>query len=247
MVNPNCQYAVSTSGGTYAGIMGQVWPSLYQPPKSHISVNRADTMTVKQTAEWIRTLGRSKQWKEADKYADNFDQNDISGSLLRKLTKKALQEDLGILKHEHRLMIMLAIKNLFSFPALPRHLAEKNMKEKHDNQSTMSESALEAGSVGETSSSSRDKSPSMSSMIVNLRDLEKHQLEVEKWTGNRTKSSRTGNSFSRKAQPVNSRSKGQKARPKNPMVYRTSRKIKLRSQKYGFEKDIGSVPSRVSE
>lgn len=79
MCYPNNRNVCFNSGVKEAGIMGQVWPPVYHPLNRHVSVISANTMTVEQTAEWIRTLGRYEQWKEADDYADSFAQNHICG------------------------------------------------------------------------------------------------------------------------------------------------------------------------
>jgi len=139
-------------------------------------------------------------------------------------------------------VIMMAIKYLFSPTALPKHWQKENMQQKYELQSPMSESAAEAGSVEDTASSFMEQSLSMSSMTPRSPQLEKHKIEVKKWSGSRTKSTGAVNSVSRKALPVNSRSKSLKARPTNPMVYRTLRKVKLRSGKSSLAKNIGYLP-----
>jgi len=78
--------------------------------------------------------------------------------------------------------------------------------------------------------------------MANSPYLEKHKIEVKKWSGSRTKSTGIGNSSSGKVLPVNSRWKDRKARPTNPMVYRTLRKVKLRSGKSSLAKNIGYLP-----
>jgi len=74
---------------------------------------RADCLTVEQTAEWIRTIGRCYSWSEAPLYAENFAKNDIWGHLLPWLTLETLKTDLNIMISEHRQAIMMAIKHLF--------------------------------------------------------------------------------------------------------------------------------------
>jgi len=74
---------------------------------------RADYMTVEQTAEWIRSLGRYYNWSLADFYAETFAENDILGHHLQMLTFETLQVDLEIEDADHRQKIMMAIRYLF--------------------------------------------------------------------------------------------------------------------------------------
>jgi len=74
---------------------------------------RADYMTVEQTAEWIRSLGRYYNWSLADFYAEKFAENDMKGYLLQMLTFEMLHVDLEIEEADHRQKIMMAIRYLF--------------------------------------------------------------------------------------------------------------------------------------
>merc|ERR550534_3596896 len=139
---PNNQNMSSSSGYQTVGNMGQVWPPVYHPPNSDVSMIRADNMTVEQTAEWVRTLGRYNAWEETDEYAENFKENNI------------LKDDLGIAKCGHRLEIMLAIKCLFPKKKPSEHFAEEKIPQNDELlRSPMVESAGETGSVKDTTSS----------------------------------------------------------------------------------------------
>merc|ERR1719499_1650668 len=76
--SPNNQHMSSHSGCEVAGSMGEM-PPIHHPANSHVSMIRADNMTVEQTGEWVRTLGRYNLWEEADEYAKNFVDNNIGG------------------------------------------------------------------------------------------------------------------------------------------------------------------------
>jgi len=75
---------------------------------------KVSEMNLYNTAEWIRNLGKSKMWSEADAYAQSFKNNNITGYLLDKLNTGSLKSELGITKYGHRLEIMAAIKDLYS-------------------------------------------------------------------------------------------------------------------------------------
>jgi len=225
--------------------MRSVWPQAYHPPNSYVSVIRADSMTVEQTAAWVRTLGRFNNWEEADQYAQNFANNNIWGYLLQKLTNDALKNELGIVKYGHRLEIMLAIRCLFPCTSASNHLLDKDTDYKEEAQSPMLESLGEVGSlVGEGSPVQYDRSPSLNSTMAysprnKAFEPEEHQKEVMKWVGSKAgpvaavKSSST---------TLNVRVSSARARPTNPVVYKTLRKVKLRSGKSGHAKDIGYLP-----
>jgi len=75
---------------------------------------KVSEMNLDNTAEWIRNLGKSKRWSEADSYAQSFKNNNITGYLLDKLNTGSLKSELGITKYGHRLEIMAAIKGLYT-------------------------------------------------------------------------------------------------------------------------------------
>lgn len=99
MCHPSNQNMSSTSGPKVAGSTGPVWPPAHHPPNSLVSVIRADNMTIEQTAEWVRTLGRYHSWKEVDEHANNFKTNNIRGCQLQRLTNEILKEDLVVVKY----------------------------------------------------------------------------------------------------------------------------------------------------
>jgi len=91
-------------------------PLVYnQLPAPTSSFGQIDEMNLWRTAEWIRMLGLSKGWAEANHYAaETFRNNSIMGYLLQKLTMQSLKSDLKILKYGHRIEIMEAINQLLS-------------------------------------------------------------------------------------------------------------------------------------
>jgi len=76
-------------------------------------------MTVEQTAEYIRALGRHYNWNQADAYADVFAENEIWGRLLPMLTLESLKTELEVEELDHRLKIMMAIGCLFPSMTIP--------------------------------------------------------------------------------------------------------------------------------
>jgi len=235
---PNNQN-MSSSSCEAAGGMGQVWPPVHHPPNSRISMIRADNMSVEQTAEWVRTLGRYKSWEEADEYAKSFLDNNIWGYLLQKLTNKTLKEDLGIAKCGHRLEMMLAIKALFPERTPSKQIEVKNMLGNNVHQSPMAESAGEGRS--DTASSDRTKSPAPSSMVYSesKEDVEAMEHSISK------KFTPVVNPSSCKDPTSKSRWNRwnrERARPSHPLIYKTLRRSKLRSGKGGLAKVLGYLP-----
>jgi len=80
--------------------------------KSIKTLSLADLMTVEQTAKWIWKFGRISGWDEADLYAESFDRNHIRGRHLPELTLDSLKFDLGIMNYQHRLEILSAINRM---------------------------------------------------------------------------------------------------------------------------------------
>jgi len=246
--HPSHQNMASANSSEVTGSSGYVGSQVHQQPTSFIPVITADNLTVEQTAEWIRTLGRHNMWEEADAYGNNFAQNSIWGYLLQKLTDGGLKDDLGVVKYEHRLKIMWAIGHLFPRTAVSNNLVETDMVHKDVIQSPVLESSTETGSVkGNASPTQMGRSPAMSGIMINSprnRDLqpEEHKNEVTKW-GESANRYRIAFSFSSsKVLPLNSRSKSERARPTNPMAYKTLRKVKIRAGKSGHSNHVGYLP-----
>jgi len=225
--------------------MRSVWPPAQHLPNSFVSVFRADSMTVEQTAAWVRTLGRFNNWEEADQYAQTFASNNIWGYLLQQLTNDALKNELGIVKYGHRLDIILAIRCLFPCTSASNNVLDKDTHYKEETQNPILESQAEVGSlVGEDSSVQCDRSPSLNSTMEysprnKIFEPEEHQNEVMKWVGSKVGPVAAVKSSS----PIlNVRVNSARARPTNPVVYKTLRKVKLRSGKSGHAKDVGYLP-----
>jgi len=165
--HPSYQSIASPKSSEVTGSSGWVCSQVYHQPTSFIPVIRADTMTVEQTAQWIRTFGRQNMWEEADEYGNTFVQNKISGYLLQKLTDRELKDDLGIVKYEHRLKMMWAIKRLFPRTAVSNNLVETHMVHQDEIRSHVLESSVEARSgKGNASPVQMGRSTAMSSMMV---------------------------------------------------------------------------------
>jgi len=239
MCDPIKQNMSSTSGPKVVGSMGQVWPPVHHPPNSLVSVIRADSMTIEQTAEWVRTLGRYNAWKEVDEYANNFKTNSVSGYQLQKLTNEILKEDLGILKYGHRLKIMLAIKRLFPQSAVTNHLPSRHPMHEHMLQSPMSDSPQETGAVEDLALSFQKMGSTMGyPSKVDLK-ADQHKKEAMRLSKSPTAAV---NSSSHTDLPAKSKSRRKRASPTNPLVYKTLQKARLRSGKSYRAKEIGYLP-----
>jgi len=244
---PNNQNMSSYRGYEATRNMGQVWPPVHNPPNSSATMIRAGNMTVEQTAEWVRTLGRNNMWEEADEYANNFAWNGITGYLLTKLTNKTLKEELGIAICGHRMEIMLAIKCLFPKNAPSEHFAEQNIMLNYELPSPMVVSSEETETVEDNASSIPTRSPLVSRNIVcSQRNGDLEAIEHS--------SSRNATPAAKKATPAVCPSlrrdpacksnswNSARARPSNPLVYKTLRKVKLRKGKGVQTKVIGYLP-----
>lgn len=94
-------------------------PPIFHPPNKPYKVSVVDSMTVPETARWIKTLAAWKGWSEGESYSKSFKENSISGKMLQHLNRELLEFDLGISRHAHRQEILSTIKGLFpaSFPS----------------------------------------------------------------------------------------------------------------------------------
>jgi len=210
------------SGCEVAGRMGQIWPPVLYPPYVRVFLIRADKMTVEQTAEWVRNLSIRNLWQEANEYARNFAEHKIGGYLLQKLTNKTLEEKLGIVKCEHRLKIMFAINCLFPKNEPSKHFAEENIPQKYER-SLMPESDGETGSVEDTPSSMKLRSPSVITSSSKNATPAVHPVLCKDHTGK-------------------SRWNSGRATPSHPVFYKTLRKAILRSGTGGLAKNLGYLP-----
>jgi len=221
--------------------------SVHHAHNGMLQAIRADHMTVEQTAAWMRTLGSFNGWQEADWYAWSFQENNIWGYLLQKLTVDSLKTDLGVVKYGHRLEIMAAIKCLFPGMQLRDKVVEKMIESDH-LRSPMSVTLPEAKSEG------MDASPLQSYVSPQIYPKTKHdpastkhdasqmasnpshltspttneqEWEVLKWfsqpTGKRTSPI--------KEFPIIMSDRSSRARPCNPIAYIALRKVKIRSGK----------------
>jgi len=78
-----------------------------------VTITHVHMMTVKQTANWIRTFGVHKGWNEAAAYAKIFSKNNIKGSMLKYLNHEILKFDMGMSNHLHRVCLLVTIRQLF--------------------------------------------------------------------------------------------------------------------------------------
>jgi len=231
-----------------ASSLGAVWPPAHQQPKSFVSEIRGDNMIVGQTAEWVRTLGRHNDWEEAAEYANNFAQNNICGYHLPRLTTGILKDDLGIVNRGHRSRIMLETRCLFPQSTPLNHSMEPYMVQADEIDSAIVEPPGEVGLVeGNTYPGQTDRSPSVNSTVAFPKcktewQTEEQKKEVEKWCGSVFRYRIGIKSSSPELLPLISKSKSKRAGPRNPIAYKTLRRIKMRSARSGYSKDIGYLP-----
>jgi len=243
-------------------IIGQVGPNtnvVYQQPTtnfihngrspvwqpSHYAVNLATThsMTVEKTAEWIRMLGHSKNWELADEYAEKFAENDICGSMLHLLTHEGLKSDLGIKKYCHRLEIMDAIRVLF-----PNDTGSTSGMKTEGNYQVMSptwESITEEVEAGRDERVWRaDGSSPISRRAKNI-EPDYQANEVSKWIGIRKNAAQCSSKAVISMQNQELRTihvMSDRARPGNPIMYKTLRTVKVRSGKSEVTVDVCTLP-----
>jgi len=175
-------------------------------------------MTVEQTTEWVRTLGRYHGWKEADTYAKNF-----------KTNNKRLfpQSDLS--------------KNLpWKKPVREEELTSPMSESKTETEQveaiacSLQRSPCKRSMMGYLPNSPK----------VNLKQGE-HTNEITECSEGPTKCTTAVNHTSSTNLPANSVSWSSRASPANPLVYRTLSKVRLRSGKSLRSKDIGYLPAKA--
>merc|ERR1712060_267721 len=139
--------------------------------------------------------------------------------------------------------IMLGIRCLFPLSVVLKHSMETDKIK-----SAMLESTQEVGSgEGNTYPVQSDRSPFVSSTFAHSNrktewQTKEHKKEVEKWSGGSARCRTAIKSSSPKVLPLISRSKSKSARPSNPKAYKALRRVKMRSGKSGFSRDIGYLP-----
>jgi len=79
------------------------WPSNYNPPTTLTS------MSVEETAIWLRVLSKLKGWSEGETYSVAFETNGVCGHMLSSLNVEILRDKFGVRKLGHRLEIVEAI------------------------------------------------------------------------------------------------------------------------------------------
>jgi len=98
-------------------IGGGVSPPFFEPAGTQVWVAPVDKMDIYQTVQWIRTFAESKNWENADQYAQSFWEQQISGLKLQELTTERMEDVLGIKNKVHRREILSTIRSLY--PGLP--------------------------------------------------------------------------------------------------------------------------------
>jgi len=102
-----------TPTSQYIQLTGIVSPPCCHPSVASFNATPVQEMTVHQTANWIRTIGRYHGWTEAEAYAQSFLNNSINGVLLEDLTSEMLECSLEIRNHQHQRELLSAIQYLY--------------------------------------------------------------------------------------------------------------------------------------
>jgi len=134
-VQPNPDKILPTKQGIQWPV---TFPPFFHPPTAAYSVTPVDMMDSEQTGNWIRTLGRSKGWKEAETYVKTFRENDIKGNTLQWLTSRMLESSLGMTDVTHRRELLSTIRSLY--PQSTASLADSFVSESHMNTTSTVES-----------------------------------------------------------------------------------------------------------
>jgi len=83
-------------------------------------------MTCEETSIWVWTFSYHKGWDEAAVYAENFQEQEITGPLLSHLDHNALEQSMKITNPLHRAELLSAIHYLFSWsPCLYPNVASE--------------------------------------------------------------------------------------------------------------------------
>lgn len=87
-------------------------PPLHHPPGANFAATPVELMGTEQIARWVETLCKYLGWNEAEKYADKFRNNDVTGKVLGLLKDKHL-ETLGMSNENHRCLLLSKIRDLY--------------------------------------------------------------------------------------------------------------------------------------
>jgi len=199
---------------------------------------KADLMTVEEIAAWIWMVGHVSGWEEADQYANSFQKNDIGGFLLQWLTLDYLKTDLGITKYWHRLKIMSAIK----------HLRQDMLGWDSEGDADNHQRRTPRTDRLPVDSPIYSSFPLMNDKKQSENHPEKSVLE---FTSSHTDNNPTIKGENRAVHskntpyqelPSRTRAKSRRARPDNPIRYKTYHKVRIRSGKSVRSNDICYLP-----
>merc|ERR1719220_2514632 len=174
----------------------------------------ADLMTVEQTAEWIWNFGLISGWEEADWYAESFHRNYIWGYHLPELTLDYLKTDLGIINYQHRLEIISAIKRMH-----------------HDIWDCDDNFSADNDHIESTKLSLNDdpEIPSISSTM--LKHTRSKKCSPDESTPKKSKGLTPPKSVPNFDLTDKTKALSTRARPGNPIKYKTFHKVKVRAGK----------------
>jgi len=125
LIHPQSLY-IKDNSSIVSSLSNIVSPSFYQPTDKNIvpfRVCNVEHMTCEDTSFWVWTFSHHKGWDEAATYAENFQEQEITGPLLSDLDHNALEQCMKITNHSHRAELLSAIRYLFS----QSHCSHKNL------------------------------------------------------------------------------------------------------------------------
>jgi len=200
--------------------------------KSKLPVRKADVMTVDQTAAWIWMVGHVSGWEEADQYAQSFQQNNIWGILLQELTLDNLKSDLGITNYWHRTKIMSAINRLDLDTGWDNELGADN---EHGRTPRDTQIFVNVPSIHEKKEGTNYSEKSVPTFKNN-------HIDINPYNGENQAFQFRSKSTTYKWLPSNTKAKSRRARPDNPIRYKTYHNVKIRSGKSVRSHDVCYLP-----
>jgi len=88
-------------------------PPCYHSSEACFAVTPVELMTIDQTANWVKTLGRYHGWAQVELYAESFRNQGITGALLKELTPEMLEFSLGMRNQRYQQELLSAIQYLY--------------------------------------------------------------------------------------------------------------------------------------
>lgn len=206
--------------------------------KSMVPVRKADLMTVEEIAAWIWMVGHVSGWEEADQYANSFQENNIGGFLLQELTLDYLKTDLGITKYWHRLKIMSAIKHLRQDM---RGWDSEDDADNHQRRTPRTDGPIMGSPIYSSFPLLNEKKHSENYPEKCVLEFTSSHIDNNHTIIGDSSLVRSKNTPCKEL-PSKIRAKSRRARPDNPIRYKTYHKVRIRAGKSVRSNDICYLP-----